>query len=395
MDENSGKRQAMMMNGLSRRKLIIAATALLLAGCKVVPQGKPGTTPEPDPGPSADVLPADAKRHRVALLVPLSGPSAATGQAIANAATMALLDTRAENLRITNYDTAANPAAAAARALADGAKLILGPIAPEEIRTVAAAAQAKQVPVISYGNDERVAGSGTFVMGSLPAQSITRTLSYARSQGIGKFAALLPAGDYGQRAGAALQAGLRAHGGTVGQMETYNRSTGSLAAAARRLALKGDYDAVLIADSARTGSQAAPLLRTAGGTAPRILGTELWSGDMAAPAAASLRGALFSAVSDGRFRQFADGYRARFGAQPPRIATLGYDSVLLTVRLARDWKPGMALPASRLVQRDAFVGVDGAFRFNAGGVIERAFEVREVRAGTIAVVSPAPESFAP
>lgn len=389
----------MMMNSPwvqahTRRKLIVAATVLLLAGCNVVPKGKPGGGPPPEPGPSADVLPADARRMRVALLVPLSGASAQTGQAIANAATMALLDTKADDLRITQYDTASGPGAAANRALADGARLILGPLSPEDVRVVSAAAQARQVPVLSYANDERVAGGGTFVMGSLPAQSIARTVAHARGQGIERFAALLPAGDYGQRSGAALQASVRAAGGSVGHMETYNASTGSLGAAARRLALKGGYQAVLIADSGRTGSQAAPLLRT-GGAAPRILGTELWSGDNAAPAASALRGAWFSAVSDGRFRQFAESYRARFGAAPPRIATLGYDSVLLAVRMAREWKPGTALPPSRLVQRDAFVGVDGAFRFAASGVIERAFEVREVRAGSVAVISPAPEAFAP
>ena len=52
------------------------------------------------------MLPTDTARHRVALLVPLSGENAAVGRSIANATTMALLDTNAENLRITTYDTA-------------------------------------------------------------------------------------------------------------------------------------------------------------------------------------------------------------------------------------------------------------------------------------------------
>jgi hypothetical protein len=40
------------------------------------------------------VLPTDTARHRVALLVPLSGENAAVGRSIANATTMALLDTK-------------------------------------------------------------------------------------------------------------------------------------------------------------------------------------------------------------------------------------------------------------------------------------------------------------
>jgi hypothetical protein len=102
---------------------------------------------------------------------------------------------------------------------------------------------------------------------------------------------------------------------------------------------------------------------------------------------------MFASVSDSRWRQFAESYKARFGAQPHRIATLGYDGVLLTIRLARDWKPGSSLPTGRLADGSAFLGVDGAFRFRPSGVIERALEVREVRPGGITVVSPAPAGF--
>jgi len=102
---------------------------------------------------------------------------------------------------------------------------------------------------------------------------------------------------------------------------------------------------------------------------------------------------LFSAVSDGRFRRFSDSYEARFGARPHRIATLGYDSVLLTLRVARDWNVGSDFPITMLFDRGGFLGVDGAFRFNRNGVAERALEVREVRGSTIVEVDPAPTSF--
>jgi branched-chain amino acid transport system substrate-binding protein len=55
-------------------------------------------------------------------------------------------------------------------------------------------------------------------------------------------------------------------------------------------------------------------------------------------------------------------------------------------------RPGTTFPTSRLSDRGGFLGLDGPFRFN-NGVIERAFEVREVRAGGVTVVSPAPEKF--
>ena len=376
---------------LDRRKLMVLGALAMLAGCQTIP--KPTKGPKGPDAPNANVLPADTQRHRVALLVPLGGPNGAVGQSIANGATMAILDTNADNIRITTYDTSTGAQGAAAKAIADGNKLILGPLLADDIPAVASTARSARVPVISYSNDEAAATREIFVMGNLPGQSITRTIDHARAQGLSRFAALVPAGDYGQRASSAIMSAVRAKGGSVTAIETFDRTNASVAAAARRLAGKGGFDAVLIADGGRIAAQAAPILKRTGAAAPRLLGTELWGGESVVANTPALRGAWFSTVSDARFRQFSDSYKARFGAQPYRIATLGYDSVLLTIRLAKDWKPGTVLPTARLTSSDAFLGVDGAFRFHPDGVIERALEVREIRAGGIGVVSQAPSAF--
>jgi ABC-type branched-subunit amino acid transport system substrate-binding protein len=376
--------------GVGRRKIVAVAALAFLAACKTVPTG-PSTPPPPPDRPTSN-LPADIQRHRIALIVPLSGPNGAIGQSIANAATMAVLDTNADNLRITTYDSAAGVPAAAQKAIADGNKLILGPLMGDDTPLVANAARNARVPVISFSNDTTVAGGNVYIMGNVPEQSIDRTIRYARRQGAGRFAALIPAGEYGERVSGAVLDAVRSSGGTMVAMENYDRSAPALSAAVRRLNARGPFDAVLIADGGRMALQAAPLLKPRG-TGPRLLGTELWSGEAGIAAAPALRGAWFSAVSDTRYRQFAESYRSRFGAAPYRLATLGYDSVLLTLRIARDWRPGAPLPTGKLTDSGGFLGLDGAFRFDRG-VIERAFEVREVRAGGVTVVSPAPAKFA-
>ncbi len=377
---------------LNRRSIVMLGTMALLAGCKVIPKGAP-TAPPPVDQPS-DSLPKDAQRHRVALLVPMSGPNAAVGQSIANATTMALLDTNAQNLRITTYDTAAGPAAAAARAVADGNKLILGPVEANEVATVATFARAARIPLIAYVADSAVAARDVFILGTVPANSVTRTVSYAWGKGARRFALLAPGGDYGQRTGAAFASAVRASGGTLVASESYERSNTSIVSAARRLRAKGGIDAVLIADGSRFAALGAAQLKPAGAALPRLLGTELWSGESVIASSRALREAWFSSVSDARFRQFAESYKTRFGATPYRISTLGYDSVLLTIRIAREWKPGTAFPTAKLSDRGGFLGLDGPFRFDAGGVVERALEVREARAGAVTVVSPAPARFA-
>jgi branched-chain amino acid transport system substrate-binding protein len=137
-----------------------------------------------------------------------------------------------------------------------------------------------------------------------------------------------------------------------------------------------------------------PLVRANGGTDARILGTELWNTERTLAASPAMRGAWFASVSDGLYRQYAAKYRAQFGTDPFRLSTLGYDSVLLTTRIARDWKPGTPFPMDRLRDAGGFIGLDGAFRFGRNGVAERLLEVQQVGAGTLTVASPAPKSFA-
>jgi ABC-type branched-subunit amino acid transport system substrate-binding protein len=382
------------MFGNWKRLLGAAVLSVALAACQVVPKGQgPVVTPRPVPTAPPSELPQDQGRHRVALLVPLSGENGAVGQSIANAANMALLDTNAANLRITTYDTATGASSAAARAIADGNKLILGPLLSDDVQPVLARARPAHVPLISFSNDRSVAGRDVFVMGVVPEQSIDRTIDYAMAHGAQRFAAIVPNGDYGRHAQAELAARVKAKGGVLVASESYERGNTSIISAAQRLKTKGGFDTVLIADGARLSAIAAAQLKKAGTALPRLLGTELWSGEDDVAKAAALRGAWFSAVSDQRWGRYAASYKSRFGAQPYRVSALGYDAVLLTLRIAREWNPGRDFPTGQLFNDTGFLGIDGAFRFRPDGVAERAMEVRQVGAGTVTVVSPAPTQF--
>jgi len=386
------------MYAILKRGLMAVFATMALAACQVIPDGGPVQTPgpvvtQPDM-PSDTALPTDTERHRVALLVPLSGSNAAVGQSIANATTMALLDTSADNLRITTYDTASGAGTAASRAIADGNKLILGPLLREDVGAVLAQARPVDVPLITFSNDAGIARPDVFVMGLVPEQAISRTVNFAIGQGARRFAALVPEGEYGDRALAALQRAADARGGSVVLSERYSRSNRSIISAAGRLEAAGGFDTVLIADGARLAAMAAGELKDAGEDLPSIIGTELWSGEPSLINEPALRGAWFASVSENRVGQFVQSYEARFGDTPNRLATLGYDAVLLTLRIARDWQPGRDFPVGRLIDDGGFLGVDGPFRFRSDGLGERALEVRQLGNGTIEVVDPAPTSFA-
>lgn len=380
---------------LGRRGILAGLAIALLGGCSVIPKGAPEAPPpvvvEPAPM-TASNLPDEAGFHRVALLVPLSGTHERAGTSIANAATTALIETNAQNVRVTTYDTAQGAAEAAREALADGNRLILGPLMGENIDAIADQALLRDVPVISFSNDATQGQRGVFLMGTQPAQSIENTIRYAASRGLRRIAGLVPTGAYGDRAAEGLASAARTHGVTFTGMERYDRGNTSIRSAALRLRERGGYDAVLIADGGRLASIAAPVLKPSGSEV-QILGTELWSGDEAIYDARALRGAWFSAVTDERWAQFAESYTQRFGDRPFRIATLGFDAVLVTLNIANDWELGEPFPTNRLYGRGGFLGADGIIRFGSNGIGERAFEVREVRADSTATIESAPARF--
>jgi len=368
-----------------------------LAGC--VPRQRPVAPPIAPPVQEEEArplppgrLPADETRNRVAVLVPLTGGNAALGQSILNAANLALLDTGGQRIRITAYDTAAGAVPAVNDALAEGNGLILGPLLAEDVRAVAPVARHAGVPVIAFSNDVSVAGDGVYLMGFTPAQSIQRVVAYAHAQGASRFGALVPTNVYGERAARAMNQAVEGAGARLVGIQTFDPGPNGARAAAVRLAAQGPTDAVLLADVPRMVLPAAPIVRQ-GSPQPRLLATERWATESNIGASVGLRGTWFAAPSDGLYNQFRTRYRARYNGAPYRLASMGYDAVLLVVRVAADWPIGRAFPARALRDPGGFTGVDGAFRFGRDGVAERALEVREVNATGTTTVSPAPRNF--
>ena len=327
----------------------------------------------------------------VAVIVPLTGGDGPVGTSISNAARLALFDTGEKSIKISVYDSTVPGGAAAAtqRASAEGNRLILGPLLAEDVRAAAPVARRVGVPIIAFSNDEGVAGNGVYIMGFTPDQSISRVVSYARGKGASRFAGLVPTGLYGQRAAQAMIGAVRKSGGTVTSIQSYDRSKAAVTVAARRLNATGAFDAVLIGDSGRMAVMAAPLIKVG----PRRLGTELWATDKLLGKTPALRGAWYASAPDIQFNRLVTRYRARYGKTPYRLASLGYDSVLLAVRSARSWPLGRPFPARSLIDKDGFGGVDGAVRFTRDGVAERLLEVRQVTAAGPTTVSPASPKF--
>ncbi len=390
------------------------------------------------PAPSAETAPAlPPGPASVALLLPLSGPSAKVGQAMFEAAQMALFDVGGETMVLLPLDTGGTPegaARAAEAAVRDGARLILGPLFSASVAAVAPIARRAGVNVVAFSSDRAVAGPGVYVMGFLPRQQVERVVDFAVARGTTRFAALASAGAYGRAAVAALREATAARGvelvdiayfpetartasevsDIVRLFTNYDARRGNLLAQKRALAGRDDevaretlrrletldtlgdvgFDAVLIPDGGLALTTVAPLLPyyDVDPRAVRILGTAAWeTADLASEPA--LVGAWFAAPPPEARRPFEARFAKLFDHAPRRIATLAYDAVALAGALAR-MPDGAGFDAAALTNPSGFRGVDGLFRFNPDGSNERGLAVLEVTDEGVKTVGPAPQSFA-
>jgi branched-chain amino acid transport system substrate-binding protein len=435
----------------------LACTAfllLVLAGCQNVPltsrsaPTKPATPASPpvasqaEPAPSTVPTPVPevsaTGKARIALLLPLSGTNASLGQSLLNSAELALFMSNSDDLELLPRDTegSGGAAAAASSALNDGAELILGPVFSASVADVTALARARGVPVISFSNDISVAGDGVFVAGFTPENQIDRVVSYARSRGAQRFAALVPDNQFGSRTADALQKSIGTFGGTLSRVARYTSTENEVIAPiirrladydARRAALRAnrealaakndetskaalkrlegvdtsgdpDFDTLLIPEGGPRLRALAPLLSLYDIDTQRVrtLGTFDWN-DPLTETEPALNGGWYPTPPPDTRAQFESAYQSAFKTAAPRIASIAFDTTLLAAALVRS-TPELGqkrFAIERLTQSNGFAGADGIFRLNPNGAAERGLAVIEVHLRASRIVSPAPTTFEP
>jgi ABC-type branched-subunit amino acid transport system substrate-binding protein len=345
------------------------------------------------PPPTAPGEPAGANKVRVALLLPLSGANAVLGNAMLDAAQMALFDAADDKLELAPHDTQGTPqgaAVAAGAAVADGVRLIIGPLLAGEVEAVKPVAQAANVPVLAFSTSTSLAGGGVYLMGFLPRQEIERVTAFARAKGVSRFAALAPRSPYGEIAVEALRAATQGDGATLARVDYYDPAQPDLTPVVKRFATAHDYDALLLPEGGARLRTLAPLLPyyDIDPEKVRFLGTGLWDepGLAAEPA---LSGSWYAAPPPAPRADFEKRFQDLYRRAPPRLSTLAYDATALAAVLAR----GPDFSPAALTNPSGFAGVDGIFRLRPDGLVERGLAVLEMHRGGNVVIDPAPETF--
>lgn len=348
---------------------------------------------------------------KVAILLPLSGQNARLGDAMLNAAQMALFEVGHNSFELAPYDTKGTHQGAkssAQNAVNEGAQLILGPLFADAVRGAKSVARASNINMVAFSTDWTLADNSTFIMGFVPFDQVKRVSAYAKSQNISNIGVFAPANNYGDAVLSAYKNAASAYGMNTIKTERFAQDGSSLSVQMRNFA---QYDQRVAGSNVAPAPYDAIFMPVGGEMARRVasfasqyemrpdqvkrLGTGLWD-DNALASEPALNGAWFAAPDPNARRNFEREYFQTYAVKPLRISSLAYDATALAAVLARSGINNGGRPAfdSISIQNpNGFTGIDGIFRFMEGGLVERGLAVLEFKNGRMNVIDPAPRTF--
>jgi len=385
---------------MARRLAVVLAAALLAACSGMTPGGDSFTASPTASNPPEGGGSIGTGQVKAALILPLSatGSAGAAGTSMRSAAELALAEFNVTDLQLLIKDDGGNAPGArqvAQQALDEGAEIILGPIFAHSVSPVGQVARTRNVPVIAFSTDANVATRGVYLLSFLPESDVDRIVGYAMSQGKKSFAAAIPDNAYGSVAEAAFKQSVARRGGRLVALERYPADRSQMQAVINNVAQAAATraDAIFIPDVADSAAAVVQALAASGLDLKRvqILGSGLWE-DPQIFSNPALEGAWYAGPDSTGFRNFSVRFRARYGQDPARTASLAYDAVALISALTKT-HGDQRFSEQVLINSSGFTGIDGLFRFRADGTSQRGLAVMRVTPSGGQVVSPAPKSF--
>ena len=389
----------MLRLSLKPAAVAIAACLLTVSACTntaVTPPQKPA-------GRDAASKPVEPKQPVVvALLAPATADNAGAAQlglALGNAARMGAGDLNDPLFQLRVYDTggrADKARAAANQAIADGAKLILGPLFSNNTKAVAGPAAESGLKVISFSTDSSIAGGPVYLSGFLPEMEARRITSFARSQGLNGMGIFYPENAAGRLALKGAQSGA---GSALTVQTGFERSELGISQGttdfAGRVRAAGPR-ALFIPESGQALGLIMANLEAQGLTEGyQYLGHGQWN-TRSTLQIEGARGGWFPAPDPAALKNFVSRYQNTYGAVPPPLAVLGYDAVQIAGQMlteARATRSSDPFSASALTRPQGFRGAVGPIRFGPDGLGERGLAVLQVGEAVFTTLDPAPFAF--
>ncbi|MDD1622585.1 MAG: penicillin-binding protein activator [Methylococcaceae bacterium] len=228
-------------------------------------------TPQPASQPmaaeQAPGQPADTGAM-IAVLLPASGSYAQAGKAIKEGLSVAhrLAASAAPQSALKFYDTEETDITSLYnKAVAEGAKQVIGPLLKEQIETLALNAELT-VPVLALNHVEHLSKTNLYQFGLSPVDEAEQLALKARRDGRQSAVLLVPDNSYGQRIGQYLASAWQSQGGIIAGMQSYDPKQHNIASQLNTLLatdprVQNQPQTILLSASPEIGRELAPQLK--------------------------------------------------------------------------------------------------------------------------------------
>jgi len=402
------------------KSLPIFASLLAMAACVPAPTNQARIQKNSGPSepiiekPAEDLsrgaIPSDAQTIKIALLIPLSGEASPIGNAMFDAATLALYDSYLNvpsgqikaQLILMPKDTGittAETVKTAKQAIDQGATFVIGPLFGQSVTAIKPILNNKNVTMISFSNNKAVASANAYTFGFLPEQQVERIAEYAYLNKLQRVALLAPNDAYGEKVRDTLSEVYLKKGGQVTSAELYAPSQNNIDAAVSRIAAAYNnspedrkFQAMFIADS---GNQIKNILKAVHKNnlnlkKIKLLGTGLWD-DKELAKIPDMNGAWFPSSPPDIFDNFQSRFAATYGYKPVRLAGLAYDAVTIAAQIAMS---GNGININVLTDPKGFnTPADGLVRLLPSGISDRKLAIMEITPQGFRVIDQAQKNF--
>ncbi len=426
--------------------LFIILTSIILSSCKSssdlfidrqIPSQQEARHPYESQGnfsvKELDTIYANKKKTKIALFLPFTGKHEDLGWSVYNSALMSLFDNdKNHNLELVLIDSKDNPveASTAIREVINrDIKIIIGPIFSNFVLATHKNIMRNSIKAISLSNNRDLQGfiddeSAIFISGFLPSQEIDRIVSFALSQQKSNFAILSPNNSYGIEVSKLLQIAIKERDANIIQSELYERNSESLKKSVKRIVnafkvssdlaegggnkLEEDFrikeddknyaQVIFVPESSKNLQLIAKLIKKYNTSERNIIiaGIGSWD-DSSSLNNSNLDGVWFAAPIQNRYKKFEKEYYRKFSYNPPRIASIAYDSIAAIAQII-DKSEGKKISTEDFTQfkhedEVGFDGIDGKFRYLENGLVQRNLAILTIENGEFEILDPPKERF--
>ena len=341
-------------------------------------------------------------------MLPLSGVRQDVGNLILNAIEMAIFQTEDNKLELIIKDTEAKPEKAKSvffELINEGVSIVIGPLFSKSLAAIQSSVQASKVNVFALTNNINLAKQGIWVFGVDPQAQTKKVLEFALEKGSKKIAALLPKNAYGLLLFDTISKFSKENLIEIKEVEFYEFSIENQRKASQKISkgfdqyqeklnqlkeqednstidknkllIEKPFDSVFIAAAGQNLTILSSQLQY-NNVDPKLvqyLGISSWENNsiLTEPA---LEGGVFVTTSQLYQDKIKLIYKNSFNKEMPNIAMIAYDIVALLDSL--EYTENI-ININNLINEEGYIGLRGLFRLKNNGIVERTFQLKQVK----------------